>query len=182
MTDVSPYALPHLEEIFQKLCRGRHICAEDGTIYHALHDNAASFVELFNHLGFHMETHPRDFYYFRGGKSLSETSARMALFIFILMEHLEGQCEPVEESMLTKKFSIDELPHFNKERYRLYMKESGVEDIDALAGVINSLEKFGFALQRGDSFRFRAPVYRFFDICHTILKQDQTTTPKEESV
>jgi hypothetical protein len=179
MSEASPFNLPYLEEIFQHLCRGRHICVEDGNIYFALHDNAAAFQDLFNHLGFEMEVHSRDFYYFKGGKSLSGRSEKMALFIFILMEYLEGQGESVEEGILTKTFSISELPHFSTERYRGYMKEIGIEDSDGLAAIVSNLDKFGFAQRRGDIFRFRSPIYRFFDICSSIVHEGEKSDSGE---
>lgn len=173
MSDTSPYNLPHLEEIFQHLCRGRHICSEDGNLYYALQDNTDAYHDLFSHLGFSMEVHSRDFYYFKGGKSLSGRSEKMALFVFILIEYLEGQGEPVEEGILNKSFMIGELPHFSSERYQSYMKEIGIDDSDDLHGIISNLEKFGFAQRKGDSFRFRSPVYRFFDICSTIVRESE---------
>lgn len=173
MSENSPFALPHLAEIFQLLCRGRHICIEDGNIYFALQEDSKSYAELFKNLGFQLEVHSREFYYFHGGKSLSVLSEKMSLFMFILMEHLEGQGESVEESILTKTFVIDELPHFNSERYQNYMKEGGVETSSDLVGVITNLEKFGFVERKAESFRFKAPVYRFFDICGSIA-QDNT--------
>jgi hypothetical protein len=183
MNEKSPFSLPHLEEIFQLLCRGRHVCAEDGSIYFALHDNAAAFEDLFTHLGFKMEVHSRDFYYFRGGKSLSNRSERMALFIFILMEHLDGQGEAVEEGILTKTFSISELPHLGSKRYRSYMKEIGIADDEGLSGIVANLEKFGFAQRKGDTFRFRSPVYRFFDICGAIVQEaNQSTVHEKEQI
>ena len=63
----NPCDLPYLDEIFQRLCRGRHICAEDGNYYHALYDNYDLYQQLFDRLGFRLESHPRDFY-FSGGK------------------------------------------------------------------------------------------------------------------
>jgi len=53
------------------------------------------------------------------------------------------------------------------------MKESGIADHDGLEGVVSQLERFGFAVRKGGFFRFRSPVYRFFDICHSILQADQ---------
>ena len=58
----NPCDLPYLDEIFQRLCRGRHICAEDGNHYHALFDNVDLYRQLFDHLGFRLEAHPRDFF------------------------------------------------------------------------------------------------------------------------
>lgn len=176
MSETSPFALPYLKEIFQQLRKGQHICAEDGNIYFALHDNASVYQDLFSHLGFKMEVHSRDFYYFSGSENLSDTSTKMALFIFILMEYLEGQGESVQEGILTKTFSINELPHFNTERYRSYMKEIGVEDFDGLAGIVSKMEKFGFAQRHGDTFRFRSPVYRFFDICSSMIQESEKSS------
>jgi hypothetical protein len=175
----NPCDLPFLDEIFQRLVRGRHICAEDGNHYHALYENFDLYQQLFDRLGFRLEAHPRDFYYFRGERNLSDGSSRMALFVFILMEFLEGRAEPVAESILTGEFALDELPHFATERYRLYMKESGIVDRDGLEGVVNALERYGFALRKGGAFRFRTPVYRFFDICHAVLQADRKPDESE---
>ena len=107
----------------------------------------------------------------------------MALFIFILMEHLDGQGEAVEEGILTKTFSIVDLPHRSSKRYRSYMEEIGIADDEGLLGIVAKLEKFGFAQRKGDTFRFRSPVYRFFDICGAIVqKANQSTTDEKEQV
>ena len=106
----------------------------------------------------------------------------MALFVFILMEFLEGQGEAVAESILTKEFDLADMPHFSTERYRLYMKESGILNEEDLEKVVNNLVRFGFAVRRGGAFRFRSPVYRFFDICHSILQADQQPVNNEVSL
>ena len=64
----TPCDLPFLDEIFQRLCRGRHICAEDGNYYHALYDNFDLYQQLFDRLGFGWRPIP-GFYYFRGEKA-----------------------------------------------------------------------------------------------------------------
>lgn len=179
----SPFALPHLAEIFNELRRGRHLCPEDGILYYSLRDLNESFTDLFRRLGFRLEYHPRDFYYFRGEGSLSDTSSRMAVFFFILMEYLSGQGEAVEEGIMSGTFEIADLPHLKRDRYRTYMHEAGVDDEDSLLNVIRNLERFGFLQRRGGSFRFRAPAYRFFDICLAILrdgaKAEASTGPEE---
>lgn len=167
------YALPNLKEVFDRLRRGRHICAEDGVLYHALRDNTSAFSDLFKQLGFRLENHPKEFYYFHGEGDLSETTSRMAVFVFILMEFLANQGEAVEQGIITKTFALEELPHLKSERYRTYMKEAGIEDEEDLVNVVNNLERYGFAQKKQSSFRFRAPIYRFFDVCHRILKLDE---------
>jgi hypothetical protein len=180
MSKTSPFALPYLAEIFQLLCRGRHICIEDGNIYFALRENPKAYTDLFFNLGFELEMHSREFYYFHGGKSLSAMSEKMSLFMFILMEHIEGQGELVEHAILTKNFLIDELPHFSSERYQNYMKESGVESVADLAAIVGNLDKFGFVQRQGESFRFKAPVYRFFDICSGIAQEGRKSGESEK--
>jgi hypothetical protein len=172
MTPGSPFALPKLKEVFEVLRRGRHLCPEDGDLYWALRDHLEAFTDLFSHLGFRLVAHPRDFFYFEGEGSLSEVSARMALFLFILIEHLADQGLAVEEGLMTRAFSLPELPHLGSDRYRAYLKEAGVEGEEGLEGILKNLERFGFARRTGGTgFRFRPPAYRFLDLCHEVLRK-----------
>ena len=178
----SPFALPHLAEIFNELRRGRHLCAEDGVLFYDLRDNLDAFSDLFRQLGFRLEAHSRDFYYFRGEGSLSDTSSRMAVFFFILLESLAGRGEAGEEGMMGGPFAIAALPHLTSDRYRTYMHEVGVDDEEGLLNVVRNLERFGFLQRREGSFRFRAPAYRFFDLCMEILETEPAgKIPDEEA-
>jgi len=166
----SPFALPQLEAIFDALRRGRHLCSEDGKSFFALRDNLEDFRDLFNHLGFHLVVHPRDFFYFRGKDSLSPQGSRMAVFIFILIEALADQGEPVVETLMTKTFTIGDLPHLKSARYRAYLKEIDITEEDGLRRIVQHLDRFGFVQKLTDNtFRFRSPAYRFFDACSQIL-------------
>jgi chromosome condensin MukBEF MukE localization factor len=172
----SPYALPQLNEIFDALRRGRHLCPEDGKPFFALRDNLEDFQELFHHLGFHLVVHPRDFLYFRGKDSLSPQGSRMAVFIFILIEALADEGEPVVETLMTKTFTIPDLPHLKSARYRAYMKEIVASEEDDLRRIVQQLDRLGFAQKLTDeTFRFRAPAYRFFDACSQILATEQNS-------
>jgi len=172
VTQPSPFALPRLKEVFEALRRGRHLCAEDGDLYWALRDNLDAYQDLLGHLGFRLAAHPRDFFYVEGEGNLSEASARMALLVFILVEHLADQGAAVEESLLTRTFQVAELPHLATERYRAYLKEAGVEGEEGLEGVLRNLERFGFLRRTGGAgFRFRTPAYRFLDLCHRVLQE-----------
>lgn len=165
-----PFDLPRLEEVFDALRRGRHLCPEDGDLYWALRDHHAAYADLFGRLGFRLEAHPRDFFYFRGEGGLSDVGARMALFLFVLVEALADQGAPVEEALLTRTFAVPELPHLGSERYRAYLREAGVEGEEGLEGVVRNLERFGFARRLGEGgFRFRPPAYRFLDLCLAAL-------------
>lgn len=176
-----PFDLPRLGDVFDALRRGRHLCAEDGDLYWALRDHQAAFAELFGRLGFRLEAHPRDFFYFRGEGNLSDAGARMALFLFVLVEALADQGTAVEEALATRTFSFPELPHLGSERYRAYLREAGVEGEEGLEGVVRNLERFGFARRLGEgNFRFRPPVYRFLDLCLAVLADAPGPGSREE--
>lgn len=49
MSTPSVYDLPQLEEIFDALRRGRHLCTADGKPYGALRDNLAAYQDLFQY-------------------------------------------------------------------------------------------------------------------------------------
>lgn len=182
MNDKSPFALPNLSEIFDILRRGRHLCAEDGIPYWSLRENLEAYLDLFQHLGFRLEVHPRDFYYFRGKDNLSPQSSRMAVFVIILIESLSDQGKPVVDTLMTQTFSIPDLPHLKGARFRAYLKEAGASNEDDLRGIIRQLDRFGFAQRLTDNtFRFRSPAYRFFDLCMEVLKQDDTAQTQEQT-
>ena len=173
MNNGDPLAIPRLSEIFEALRRGRHICSEDGDLYWAVRDNIEILERLFSGLGFRLETHPRDFYYFHGTGSLSDRSERMAVFMFILVEWLSDRGDRVEETLMTRKFDVGEMPHLQLERYRQYMNEAGIADENGIADIIRNLERFGFARRHGDRlFSFKSPVFRFVDLCYAVLEMD----------
>lgn len=182
MTEPNPYALPHLAEIFDALRRGHHLCAADGELYRALRENLDAYKNLFHHLGFRLQVHQRDFFYFRGKDSLSPQASRMAVFVFILIESLSDQGEPVVDTLMTRTFAISDLPHLKSARYRVYLKEAGATSEDDLRAITRQLERLGFVQRHTeDTFNFRTPAYRFFDVCIEILNRDETPPTQEQS-
>ena len=107
----------------------------------------------------------------------------MADFVFILIETLSDQGEPVVDTLMTRTFSVPDLPHLKGARYRAYLKEAGATDEDDLRGILRQLERFGF-IQRhtDDTFIFRTPAYRFFDVCIEILGRDEARIKEEQVV
>jgi hypothetical protein len=97
-----------------------------------LRENLDGYQDLFHHLGFRLVVHQRDFFYFRGKDSLSPQASRMAVFVFILIESLADQGEPVVDTLMTRTFSIPDLPHLKGARYRAYLKEAGASGEDEL--------------------------------------------------
>lgn len=182
MSASSPFDLPLLEEIFDALRRGRHLCAADGKSYWALRENLEAYQDLFHHLGFRLQVHQRDFFYFRGKDSLSPQASRMAVFVFILIESLSDQGEPVVDTLMTRTFSVPDLPHLKSARYRAYLKEASAASDDDLRKIVGHLERLGFVQrQTDDSFSFRTPAYRFFDVCIEILNRDEAPPTQEQA-
>jgi len=174
MKKESPFALPHLAEVFDALRRGRHLCPEDGKPFYALRDHLEDFQDLFQNLGFHLVVHPRDFFYFRGKDSLSPQGSRMAVFVFILIEALADGGAAVVDTLMTQTFTIGELPHLKSARFRSYLKEIDASAEDDLRRIVQGLDRLGFAQKLTDeTFRFRAPAYRFFDACTQMLATPQ---------
>lgn len=159
-------ALDHLGEVFQALRRGRHLDIDDGVLYADLKGHAEEYRALFAQLGFDLQYHPRDFFYFIDRENFTELSSRMALFVFLLIENLADRGEPVEETLMTRRFRLADLPHLVGDRAAGLMAEAGVSSAAELEQTVRSLERFGFVRRLDvESFVFRTPAYRFLDVC-----------------
>lgn len=170
MTDVTEH--PQLADLFRALRDGRHLCLEDGPLFSALEQHADAFQRLFLALGYRLESHRKGIYYFRGDGGVSDTARRFCVFTWILVEHLGDQGEGIEEALFTNAFRLDELPHLQTDRYLQTMAELGVSDVDGVARLLTSMERFGFAAVDGDRVRFRRPLYRVVDLCLRVLDDD----------
>lgn len=174
MTASNPYALPGAKDIFDHLRRGYHLSIDDGQIYHDLKANLEKYDQWFAALGLQLREHPEGFYYLRGTGTLSKTGQQLGLFMLILIDSLANQPVEIEKQLLEGTFVPDSLPHLRRDRYAQYMKSVGVATDEDILRVINALQRLGFAVQEADdSFRFKAPVYRFLDLC---LEQSKDTT------
>lgn len=174
------FELPHMEDVFDALRRGRHITLRDGELYQVLQDHQEEYVALFGNLGFELVHHSRDFYYFRDKNNFTDGASRIAVFMFILVESLADQGEPVEETIMTRRFDVDELPHLDGERYVDYMREAGVTDRSDLVRVVQAMDRFGFARRTGSgTFAFAPPIYRFLELCMDLVDEDETEGREE---
>ncbi|RFA27299.1 hypothetical protein CAI21_14755 [Alkalilimnicola ehrlichii] len=165
----SPFALPHLEQIFPRLARGGHITADSGNLYQALREHERAFVDLFRHLGFRLVSDSRGFYYFEGqtDQPLTPQVRKLAVFTFIIVEALAEEVDNVESEFFERSWVLDQLPHLQRERYIGYLKQLDIElTREGLASIVNSLERFGFVRKlEGERFQYLAPAYRFLDHC-----------------
>ena len=166
------WSLPLMGKVFDALRKGRHICHDDGELFLALRDNKDEYEELFTNLGFNFREHRRGFFFFEGESQLGEIAERMAVFMFILIEDISTRGIPVEEALMTRLFDPGELPHFQGERSRQYMKQVGISGPDDLSNLLKRMEMYGFMkVQPNGSFRFRTPVCRFLELCTEFIDE-----------
>jgi hypothetical protein len=121
--------------------------------------------------------HPADFYYFEvpeeGPMAVSPVIQKAAILVYILIEHLADQGEPIVDAMLTKEFDITQRPFIGHSRYTEYWRTVEVEPTaEGIQKVLQTMSRLGF-VQRIDEnkFFFRSPVRRFFDIARQALPQ-----------
>lgn len=167
--------LPGLQEVFEALRYGRHICQIDGRIYNQLNENYKAYTALFAQLGFELKRHRRDFYYFHSSNSMSGQSEKMAVFMFILIEHIADKGLNIEDTLINQQFAYSQLPHLKNARYKGIMSQLDVTEEDGLFNIVTNMDRTGFAERLNDSsFAFRSPIYRFFDICQDIAAKQKT--------
>ena len=169
---------PGLKDIFEALRQGRHLCRADGALYQQLGDHREIYTHLFEQLGFELRKHKRDFYYFYAPNALGDRSKRIAVFMFILIQRMTDQGQPIEETLMNQQFTYDELPHLSSARYQEIMAQLDVSDSNDLVNIVTSMVRMGFVDRINDqTFAFRTPVYRFLDICQEIARRDRPTEP-----
>ena len=158
--------LPCMAEVFEALRRGKHISMKDGETFLALKKHQEAYEQLFAKLGFKLVHHTRDFFYFLDNSNFTDLSAKIAVFMFILVEHLADQGDTVEDTVMTRRFAYTDLPHLHGERYQTYMREAGVTTPEDLAAIVRTMERFGFTRRMdAETFCFDVPIYRFLDLC-----------------
>ncbi|MFT3884918.1 MAG: hypothetical protein QM724_05645 [Flavobacteriales bacterium] len=165
--------LPQLKEIFDKLRQGAYITHEQGGLHAALADNYEAYREYFEPLGLNLVRHPRDFFFLQTeaaeGTPPSASLPPIAVFSFILIEAAANEGRPVEEYLLTERFSVAGLPHLKSDRYRTHLRAVEVDDEASLRKVVKSMVRYGWVEYfPDDTFRFLRPFHRMFDKCQEI--------------
>ena len=156
-----------LDELFRELSRGRHISGNDTDLFAALEQRPDDYVAVFKALGFELVHDGRGFYYFYGSsRGIAGNVQRLALFVYILIDHLADGGESITEALAGKAFSVASLPHLSSDRYRGYLAQVDVTSADGVTDILRVLENLGFIRQMGDGcFRFLPPVHRLVDAC-----------------
>jgi hypothetical protein len=175
--------LLHLDGLFQKLRMGHHLSPDDEPLFSAVASDYPAYAAQFALLGLKLVRHPREFFYFEpdANDSMRETLPRIAVFSFVLIDHLANAGKPIEEFLLTSHFLISRLPHFSMDRYISLLRQVDVEDEGDLRQIVKNMERLGWAKFFGDEeFRFLRPFHRVFDKCLELAQKAQNTQAVSE--
>lgn len=174
--------LPHLQAIFEKLKNGYHLSHEDGALHAALMQDFESYAGYFAAIGMTLVRHHREFFYFEAEDRDTESKSlpKVAVFCYILIDYIASQGQPIEDTLMTSTFSLRGLPHFALDSHRALLRQVEVHEPDDLRGVVNYLERIGWAKWVGfEEFQFLRPLYRMLEKClelsrHSRERADET--------
>ncbi len=165
--------LPQLKDIFDKLRQGAYITHEQGTLHAALAEKYDEYKEYFEPLGLNLIRHPRDFFYLHKEEAdtnpASSVLSAVAVFSFVMIEAAANEGRPVEEYLLSERFSVAGLPHLKSDRYKAHLRAVEVDDENSLRKLVKSMVRYGWVEYfPDDTFRFLRPFHRVFDKCQEI--------------
>lgn len=167
--------LSHLAPIFRELFKGYHVSHRDAELYSQLSNQQDQYRTLFKALGFDLVCDSRGFYYFvpeQMGAQVNKTAQRLALFTFILVEHLADQGRDPLAVLDGGSLGRDELPPL-LEKYRDLFLQAEVQTQDELEEkVMRRMTQLGFASEDNGIYRFLPPMHRFLDVCLSV-QQDR---------
>lgn len=161
-----------LASVFRLLRSGRHLCVEDKADFRDLQTHFDQYESIFLALGYNLERHHQNFFYFGGGSTLATKGLQsITLFMLILFQHLDDNkfSDPDrawQQTLTNRLFTIDELPHFDTVQRRSLMFSLDITQDNLRDKVLRNLNRLGFINLIGSKqFQFRAPVYRFVELC-----------------
>jgi hypothetical protein len=158
--------MTQLAPIFRELFKGYHLSRSEPECYAQLSSMQDQYRALFKALGF---------YYFvpeQMGAQVNKTAQRLALFTFILVEHLADQGRDPLAVLDGGTLGRDELPAL-LDKYRDLFLQAEVTTQDELEEkVIRRLTQLGFAEDSNGIYRFLSPMHRFLDVCLSV-QQDR---------
>jgi len=167
--------LTQLAPIFRELFKGYHVSRRDPELYAQLSNQQDQYRALFKTLGYELVCDSRGFYYFvpeQMGAQVNKTAQRLALFTFILVEHLADQGRDPLAVLDGGSIGRDELPAL-LEKYRDLFLQAEVTSVEELEEkVMRRLNQLGFAGEENGIYRFLAPMHRFLDVCLSV-QQDR---------
>lgn len=160
--------MTQLAAIFRELFKGYHLSRSEPEAYTQLSNLQDQYRSLFRALGFELVCDPRGFYYFvpeQMGAQVNKTAQRLALFTFILVEHLADQGRDPLAVLDGGSLGRDELPAL-LDKYRDLFVQAEVTSLEELEEkILRRLTQLGFAQDSNGVYRFLPPMHRFLDVC-----------------
>lgn len=167
--------MTQLAPIFRELFKGFHISRRDPELYSQLSNQQDAYRALLRSLGYELVCDTRGFYYFvpeQTGAQVNKTAQRLALFTFILVEHLADQGRDPLAVLDGGSIGRDELPPL-LEKYRdLFLQAEVTTQEELEEKVMRRLTQLGFAAEDNGVYRFLPPIHRFLDVCLSV-QQDR---------
>ncbi|QKE62274.1 chromosome partitioning protein [Aquipseudomonas campi] len=167
--------LTQLAPIFRELFKGYHISRRDPELYTQLSNLQDQYRALFKSLGYELTCDTRGFYYFvpeQMGAQVNKTAQRLALFTFILVEHLADQGRDPLAVLDGGSLGRDELPPLLEKYKDLFLQAEVTTQEELEEKVMRRLTQLGFASEDNGVYRFLAPMHRFLDVCLSV-QQDR---------
>jgi hypothetical protein len=167
--------LSHLAPIFRELFKGYHISRNTPELYTQLSNFQDQYRALFKALGYELTCDSRGFYYFipeQMGTQVNKTAQRLALFTFILVEHLADQGRDPLSVLDGGSLGRDELPPLLEKYCDLFIQAEVTTQDELEEKVMRRLTQLGFAGEENGVYRFLAPMHRFLDVCLSV-QQDR---------
>jgi len=170
-----PQGNDQLAPIFRELFKGYHLSRSEPEPYAQLSNMQDQYRALFKALGFELVCDPRGFYYFvpeQMGAQVNKTAQRLALFTFILVEHLADQGRDPLAVLDGGSLGRDELPALLDKYRDLFLQAEVTTQEELEEKVIRRLTQLGFAEDSNGVYRFLPPMHRFLDVCLSV-QQDR---------
>lgn len=167
--------LTQLAPIFRELFKGYHISRSNPELYAQLASQQDQYRSLFKALGYELTCDSRGFYYFvpeQMGAQVNKTAQRLALFTFILVEHLADQGRDPLTVLDGGSLGRDELPALLEKYKDLFLQAEVTTQDELEEKVMRRLTQLGFASEDNGIYRFLAPMHRFLDVCLSV-QQDR---------
>ena len=167
--------MTQLAPIFRELFKGYHLSRSEPEPYAQLSNMQDQYRALFKALGFELVCDPRGFYYFvpeQMGAQVNKTAQRLALFTFILVEHLADQGRDPLAVLDGGSLGRDELPALLDKYRDLFLQAEVTTGEELEEKVIRRLTQLGFAEDSNGVYRFLPPMHRFLDVCLSV-QQDR---------
>ncbi|RMU63665.1 hypothetical protein ALP29_04697 [Pseudomonas syringae pv. avii] len=178
--------LSQLAPIFRELFKGYHVSRRDPELYAQLSNFQDQYRTLFKALGFELVCDTRGFYYFVpdtavAAAQVNKTAQRLALFTFIIVEHLADQGRDPVAVLDGGSLGRDELPSL-LEKYRDLFIQAEVQTQEELEEkIMRRMTQLGFASEDNGIYRFLPPMHRFLDVCLSV-QQDRDLAASVHSV